>query len=214
MSKNRTHILLAVLFATASALPITRSLQAADPQSGAGNRAPAGQVCPQGSFVIGFDAESNILCSAMCGNGILDAGEACDDGNAVAGDGCSASCRTEAAAAQGNMAVVAAEAAPAAAPASPAPGAVSGASLAIDSVKPWSVAYGTRELTITVRGSGFTSTSVIVFQGTRYPASVNQEGTQLVATVRTRELGMGSYALTVSNGAGVEHTLRKALEVY
>src|SRR5207244_2154411 len=30
-----------------------------------------------------------------CGNGILDPGEQCDDGNAVAGDGCSASCRLE-----------------------------------------------------------------------------------------------------------------------
>jgi len=30
-----------------------------------------------------------------CGNGILDPGEQCDDGNAVPGDGCSASCRLE-----------------------------------------------------------------------------------------------------------------------
>jgi cysteine-rich repeat protein len=33
----------------------------------------------------------------MCGNGVLDAavGEACDDGNTVGGDGCSADCRSE-----------------------------------------------------------------------------------------------------------------------
>lgn len=30
-----------------------------------------------------------------CGNGILDAGEECDDGNVVDGDGCSATCETE-----------------------------------------------------------------------------------------------------------------------
>jgi len=30
-----------------------------------------------------------------CGDGVLDGGEACDDGNAVPGDGCSADCRLE-----------------------------------------------------------------------------------------------------------------------
>jgi cysteine-rich repeat protein len=30
----------------------------------------------------------------LCGNGVVDAGEACDDGNNVAGDGCSADCLT------------------------------------------------------------------------------------------------------------------------
>lgn len=34
--------------------------------------------------------------SADCGNGIVDSGEACDDGGNVAGDGCSATCTTEA----------------------------------------------------------------------------------------------------------------------
>lgn len=33
--------------------------------------------------------------SATCGNGSVESGEACDDGNAVDGDGCSASCSTE-----------------------------------------------------------------------------------------------------------------------
>src|SRR5207244_11859901 len=31
-----------------------------------------------------------------CGNGVVDPGEQCDDGNTVSGDGCSASCRLEA----------------------------------------------------------------------------------------------------------------------
>src|SRR5438046_8668963 len=30
-----------------------------------------------------------------CGNGVLEAGEQCDDGNTVAGDGCSPSCQRE-----------------------------------------------------------------------------------------------------------------------
>ncbi len=33
--------------------------------------------------------------SALCGNGTLDAGEACDDGNTTGGDGCAADCRIE-----------------------------------------------------------------------------------------------------------------------
>lgn len=37
------------------------------------------------------------LCeAAVCGNGHLEAGETCDDGNTLAGDGCSASCSVEA----------------------------------------------------------------------------------------------------------------------
>jgi cysteine-rich repeat protein len=32
---------------------------------------------------------------AMCGNGMVEASEQCDDGNALAGDGCSAECRIE-----------------------------------------------------------------------------------------------------------------------
>src|SRR5690606_21301711 len=32
----------------------------------------------------------------LCGNDALEAGEECDDGNTTAGDGCSATCRTEA----------------------------------------------------------------------------------------------------------------------
>ena len=28
-------------------------------------------------------------CILICGNGTLDAGEACDDGNVISGDGCS-----------------------------------------------------------------------------------------------------------------------------
>lgn len=33
--------------------------------------------------------------TATCGNGVVEAGETCDDGNTVTGDGCSATCKTE-----------------------------------------------------------------------------------------------------------------------
>src|SRR5262249_37257249 len=35
------------------------------------------------------------VCVATCGNGVLDAGEDCDDGDTSSGDGCSASCENE-----------------------------------------------------------------------------------------------------------------------
>ncbi len=34
-------------------------------------------------------------CAAVCGNGVLEAGEECDDGNTTNGDGCSMTCATE-----------------------------------------------------------------------------------------------------------------------
>jgi fibro-slime domain-containing protein len=51
---------------------------------GGGSRSDAGQICD--------DAAS---CAVGCGNGKIDPGlgEACDDGNTVAGDGCSADCK-------------------------------------------------------------------------------------------------------------------------
>ena len=40
-------------------------------------------------------AQGEILCpAAVCGNGIREPGEACDDGNTLGGDGCSANCST------------------------------------------------------------------------------------------------------------------------
>src|SRR5262249_31107960 len=40
----------------------------------------------------------NTSTPSTCGNGVLEAGEECDDGNRVGGDGCSASCQIESAA--------------------------------------------------------------------------------------------------------------------
>ena len=41
----------------------------------------------------------------VCGNGIVETGEDCDDGNTASGDGCSASCESESGPVCGNGAV-------------------------------------------------------------------------------------------------------------
>jgi len=196
---------------------------AAAEQSGPGNPSLAGQMCPAGSYVIGFDSAGNIVCSDTCGNGVLDAGEACDDGNSEAGDGCSPACRPEttqadaaaAAVAGGTAAAAVAGGTEAAAPdaAEPQPQPISEGPVITD-VEPSSIVYGTRETAVTISGSGFNTDSVIVFAGSRYTPKVNANGTLLEATLVTSKLTIGRYALTVSNGPGQENTLKKALVVY
>ena len=190
--------------------PVTpvEELAAAELQAPISSRPPAGQMCPRGSFVIGFDSESNIVCSQVCGNGVLDSGESCDDGNLEGGDGCSPACRTEAAAAAVEQDSV--EPAPLAVP-DVAPGAVE---LAITDVEPSSVVFGTRELTVTVIGSGFTPDSRILFEGSTYEPSVDPSGTRLTVTLPTRRLTIGKYAITVTDGSDRKSTYRKALVVY
>lgn len=175
----------------------------------AGNRAPAGQVCPVGSYVIGFDSKSNIICTGSCGNGVLNPGETCDDGNTDNGDSCSAICQSEGVGSAGADEEIAAETtstAPVIIPSNP--------KLIISDVEPSAVVFGTSEVTITVSGTGFHSESVIIFDGSKYPAAVNQAGTQLEATIVTGNLGIGPYALTVSNGSGMKTTLKKAVEIF
>ena len=80
------------------------------PQGVPGNLALAGQSCPNGAFVTGFDASGNIICTfanisggtggtggtgATCGDGIIASTEGCDDHNTASGDGCSSSCQVE-----------------------------------------------------------------------------------------------------------------------
>lgn len=218
----------ATALAAAVSMTVAGGLAAAEPQTGP----PAGQMCPPGSYVIGFDAAANIVCSGICGNGVVDAGEACDDGNRAGGDGCSPACQAEAAAAAAGAAAAASQAPPEApapapaaaadaAPAAPppaqaaeqaAPAAVP--ELSIEDVEPSSVVWGTRELTITVIGAGFAPGSVVLFNGSTYEPAVDPSGTRLTVTLPTRDLPLGRYAVTVSDGAGQQDTLKRALVVY
>jgi cysteine-rich repeat protein len=54
---------------------------------------PSGLICPPGTMCA---AKQDICISDSCGNGIIDgrAGEVCDDGNIIAGDGCSQDCKS------------------------------------------------------------------------------------------------------------------------
>jgi cysteine-rich repeat protein len=171
---------------------------------------PAGQVCPQGTFVIGFDSESNILCSESCGNGVLDNGEDCDDGNKTNGDGCSATCRSENPTAVQSEEEIAVESPPAL-PVSTEPVV---AQPVVSKIKPSTAVFGTREVTVTIIGTGFTSNTSVLFNGTTYRPSVNQAGTELQVKLATRELAIGRHAITVSNGPGMEMTWKKGLVVF
>jgi len=172
-------------------------------------RAPAGQMCAMGSYVIGFDAESNIICTEACGNGVLNPGENCDDGNVENGDTCPSSCQSDVVKVMGADEGTTAEVAPASNSVPPP-----SSEPMISDVKPSTLTFGSRELTIKISGSGFHAGSTILFNGTRYSPSVNQSGTQITVTLPTRELPIGRYAITVSNGTGMETTLKKALEIY
>jgi cysteine-rich repeat protein len=57
-----------------------------------------GQGSVSGLLKAGARIDLNLQLSvspAICGNGILESGEQCDDGNRVSGDGCSSSCKLE-----------------------------------------------------------------------------------------------------------------------
>lgn len=179
-------------------------------------RPPAGQVCPEGSFVIGFDKESNILCSETCGNGVLNEGEACDDGNTGSGDRCSADCSAESMAAV--VPAVAAEKAVSAAPSQPVAPVASAAPVLqrpfVEDIDPSTAVWGVNEVVVTILGSGFGSQTTVRFQGSTYAPSVNQSGTEMRVTLTTRGLGIGRYAITVSNGPDMDVTVKKGLEIY
>jgi len=186
------------------------ALAADTSQSMTGLRPPAGQVCPRGSFVIGFDNESNILCSKTCGNYVLNDGEACDDGNTASGDGCSAMCQSETPATVKREEVIA----PEPPPAPPASTVSALAQPVISKIKPSNIVFGSREVKVTISGTGFNSETTVLFDGTSYTPSVNQAGTELRVTLATRDLAMGRHAITVSNGSGMEVTKKKGLTVF
>ena len=56
------------------------------------------EQCDDGNLADGDGCSSTCMTelgSAVCGNGVLEAGEDCDDGNSTDGDGCSSGCRLE-----------------------------------------------------------------------------------------------------------------------
>lgn len=163
----------------------------------ADNAPPAGQVCPIGAFVTGFDADGNILCGRP-GEPAQPTAE--------------------------RLAPVAGTAEPTPPPEQPAPatsreatvssGAVPNSVPAIDELKPWSVAWGSDEATITILGNGFNAQSTVIFQGVVYQPSVDSAGDRLEVTLHTRGLAIGRYPITVSNGPDRAHTLPGAFYVY
>ena len=48
-----------------------------------------------GACSSGFECNVTGQCVSICGNGIINTGEACDDGNTASGDGCSSTCSVE-----------------------------------------------------------------------------------------------------------------------
>jgi cysteine-rich repeat protein len=48
-----------------------------------------------GSFLYGICLFGEVAAASPCGNGVLQTGEQCDDGNTVDGDGCSSTCQLE-----------------------------------------------------------------------------------------------------------------------
>jgi cysteine-rich repeat protein len=150
------------------------------------------------------------VCSETCGNQVLNNGEACDDGNTANGDGCSAMCQSETPAIVKREEVIA----PEPPPAPPASTALALAPPVISKIKPSTVVFGSREVTITISGTGFTGETAVLFNGTSYTPSVNQAGTELKVTLATRQLEIGRHAITVSNGSGMEITKKKGLTVF
>ena len=192
----------------AAALTMCASLPADEPDDGSAKRSLAGQMCPSGSFVIGFDAAGDIVCSERC----------MSDCQAGAAGADTAPAGTAAVAATAVTAATAATAAvaetPTAATAAAAGVAEPDTGLVISEIQPGSVLYGTRELRLTILGAGFNADSLVEFAGTTYTPTVNQEGTRLEVTLATRKLTIGRYAVTVANGPELKSTLGKALVVY
>jgi TonB family protein len=61
-------------------------------KEGAGGPGPGG---PDATGKCLENCVGTVVIDPVCGNGAVEAGEQCDDGNATNGDGCSSTCRTE-----------------------------------------------------------------------------------------------------------------------
>lgn len=63
--------------------------------STAGPTASGSEWSPGGATPGSENPGQSLVCDPVCGNGFVEAGEACDDGNATPEDGCSSSCAPE-----------------------------------------------------------------------------------------------------------------------
>lgn len=169
-------------------------------------RPPAGQQCPPGAYVTGFDLEGNILCSEP-----VHEVDATAEKAVGASQGQPGAVEPESAAAQGGATATASAVA---GTSTPVPAAPADAPPVITGVEPWSVVYGKRALDVVITGSGFTSESSVVFNGQRHDATVNNAGTELRVTLNTRGLAIGQYPIKVVNGSGSEASLKRAVVVY
>ena len=91
----------ALLFACGSPHPALTDAQpgyptAVDASPTGGDGSPAGGDAGAPSDAgAGGDAAPPVIDAPTCGDGVIEAGEQCDDGNAAPGDGCGATCRIE-----------------------------------------------------------------------------------------------------------------------
>jgi len=174
-----------------------------------GDRPPAGQMCAEGYYVTGFDSEGNIICSAPGGSHSPGPVETRETANSQDDEACPADCLKGTGDTVSADAVLAVEAV-----VNDGSTVEDVAEPVISDIKPSWVVFGARETSIAIIGAGFTADSVVRFQGSEYAPSVNPAGTELRVTIATRELPIGRYAITISNGPGKEATQRRALEVY
>ena len=193
-----------------------------DSLQAAGSRPPAGQMCTEGSYVTGFDSKGNIICSVPGGTNLPVPVETTEQANSQGDDGCPQGCLKGATDTGAVDEVVAADkpvkdtstVVDVAKPVKDTGTVVDVAKPVISDVKPSWIVFGSRETSIAIIGAGFTAGSVVKFQDSAYSPSVNPSGTELRVTIPTRDLPIGRYAITVSNGHGLETTQRRALEVY
>lgn len=193
---------LPVFFAIISTCMIG-GLQAAE------NRPPAGQMCVAGSYVTGFDTGGNIICSVPGGTELPVPVAPLEQVNSQDDSGCPPGCLNGTADTSAVDGVVAVDK-----PVKDSSTVGDVAKPVISNIKPSWIIFGARETSVAIIGAGFTAESVVKFQGSDYTPSVNPAGTELRVTIATRELPIGRYAITVSNGPGLETTQRRALEVY
>jgi hypothetical protein len=184
-----------LLLAAMAAACVNQPAVAHDPGQEA--HPPAGQMCPAGEYVIGFDADGNIVCSGRTPSPAPVVGAQADSPLTSAPESSGGD--------QAGPAAAAAHA-PAAEQVSPRP--------VIDDLSPSSVVYGRDGIEVVISGTGFSQQTVVRFQGQELAGKVNESGTSLTVRLPTRELPIGSYAVTVSNGPGLEHTLKRALDVF